>query len=454
MERSIVFELTKEFKKLFQQALDEKNDNLIISYLENVSPADISLLLKDLSIEYCSHVFQLVGNETTAKILENTEKDYVNRFIECFSLSELAFCVEQMDTDDGADILYKIPVEDRNEVFRLIKNDEKASHLMELLRYEEDVAGGIMAKELVKANYNWSIQQCIEEIRKQAENVKIIYSVYVVDDYGKLLGKVAIKKILLTNDTAKVKDIYDDKLIYVETSTSEEEVISVMRKYDLDAIPVVNARGKLVGRITMDDIVDIMRENADEVQQLMSGVSSDVEEHDSIWKISKSRLPWLMIGMTGGIFAAHFMGFFKEEITIVPALAFFIPLITASGGNVGIQSSSLVVQSLANPSAFKGSPIDKLFKGMIVAALNGVILSLIVFICVSFLMNDYLLAITVSIALFSVVLLASFMGTITPLILNKMNINPALASGPFITTTNDILGLIVYFAIAHLLCSV
>ncbi len=451
MEPVMTFELSVEFKDRFQQALDEQDASFIKSTLDGVNPADISALLDEFDAEECKYVFDLLTPEVGASILEDLEEDVREDFIKEFSAPDLAAFVELMDSDDGTDILYEMEVADRNEVIRQISDEEKASNLMELLEYDEDVAGGLMAKELIKANLNWSISQCIEEIRLQAENVQKIYSVYVVDDKENLLGKVGVKNLILGKSGAKVADIYDDQIISVETSTSEEEVASIMQKYDLEAVPVVNARGRLVGRITIDDVIDVIRENAEEERQLMTGVSSDVEEDDTVWKISRARLPWLIIGMAGGLVGAQFMGFFREEIIIVPALAFFIPLITASGGNVGIQSSSIVVQSLANPNVFADSMWKRLLKVFFVAIVNGAILSLMVFGAVILFMREQPLAATVSIALFAVVLLASFMGTITPLILNRFGVNPALASGPFITTTNDLLGLAVYFSTAHLL---
>ena len=451
MEASKTFELSVEFRERFQQALNDRDDNFITTSLDGVNAADVSALLYEFNGEECKYVFDLLPSDIDSEILVELEQDVREEFIKHFSAKELASYVENMDSDDGTDLLYEMSVSDRNEVIRQIEDEEKASNLMELLEYDEDVAGGLMAKELIQANYNWNILQCIEEIRKQAESVEKIYSVYVINDRGDLLGKVGLKKIILANDRAKVADIYDEELVSVETSTSEEEVANVMQKYDLEAVPVVNARGKLVGRITIDDVIDVIKENAEEERQLMTGVSSDVEEDDSVWRISKARLPWLIIGMAGGLIGAQFMGFFKEEIIIVPALAFFIPLITASGGNVGIQSSSIVVQSLANPNVFADSMLQRLLKVFFVAVVNGIILSLMVFGAVILFMQDQSLAATVAIALFSVVLLASFMGTITPLVLNRFGVNPALASGPFITTTNDLLGLAVYFSVAHLL---
>lgn len=451
MEAVMTFELSVEFKDRFQQALDAQDTAFITSTLEGVNPADISALLDEFDSKECKYVFDLLPREVGARILEDLEEDVREEFLKEFSATELAAFVELMDSDDGTDILYEMSVTDRNEVIRQISDEEKASNLMELLEYDEDVAGGLMAKELIKANMNWNILQCIEEIRKQAENVEKIYSVYVVDDHDRLVGKVAVKNLIIAKSSSKVADIFDSQLISVETSTSEDEVIDIMQKYDLEAVPVLNARGKLVGRITIDDVIDVIKEIADEERQLMTGVSSDVEEDDTVWKISRARLPWLIIGMAGGLVGAQFMGFFKDEIIIVPALAFFIPLITASGGNVGIQSSSIVVQSLANPNVFADSMWKRLLKVLMVAIVNGAILSLMVFGAVILVMREEPLAATVAIALFSVVLLASFMGTITPLLLNRFGVNPALASGPFITTTNDLLGLAVYFSIAHLL---
>lgn len=447
----MLFELSIDFRERFQQAIDEKDHAFIKDVLKGVNPADISALLYEFDSEECKFVFDILPLSINAEIISDLEEDVRKNFLKQFAPSELASLVEEMDSDDGTDLLYDMPVSERNQVIRDIKDEEKASHILELLEYDEDVAGGLMAKELIKANINWNILQCIEEIRKQGENIEKFYSVYVVDDSNKYLGKVSVKKLLLTNDTASVEDIYDDSHASVETSTSEEEVVAIMQKYDMEAIPVVNARGKLVGRITIDDIVDVIKENADEERQLMAGVSSDVEEDDSVWKISKARLPWLIIGMSGGLLAAQFLGFFEEEIIIVPALSFFIPLITASGGNVGIQSSSIVVQTLANPSAFQETMWNRLIKVLMVAVLNGVILSAFVLVSVIIFMGDQSLAFTISIALFSVVILASFMGTITPLILDRFGINPAVASGPFITTANDLLGLAVYFSTAHLL---
>lgn len=445
------FELSKEYLERFQQALDEKDDGFIRQSLEGVNPADITSLLYEFDSEECRYVFEVLPKETNAAILNDLDDDLREDFIKGFTPQQLAQYLEFLDSDDCTDILYQMSPKKREDVIKHIENEEKASHILDLLRYDEDVAGGLMAKELIKANLNWSILQCIDEIRKQAENVQKIYSVYVVDNVGHLLGKVSLKKIILADGKARIADIYDDNVVAVETYMSEEEVANIMRKYDLEAVPVVNARGKLVGRITIDDVVDVITEMAEEERQMMSGISADVEEDDTVWMLSKARLPWLTIGLAGGILGAWFMGIFEGDIQLIPALAFFIPLITATGGNVGIQSSSLVVQSLANPNVFAGTIFHRMLKVLFVAVVNGVILALMVFGVVMLINRNEPLAFTVSIALFCVVLLASFMGTVVPLVLDKFGINPALASGPFITTANDLLGLAVYFSVAHVL---
>ncbi|MEJ0055887.1 MAG: magnesium transporter [Bacteroidota bacterium] len=306
-------------------------------------------------------------------------------------------------------------------------------------------AGGLMAKELIKARSNWSVVQCVEEIRKQAENVTKFYTVFVVDENDKLLGKVALQDIVISDVNKSVADIYEQDVVSVETYLADTEVAGIMKKYDLESVPVVNVQGQLVGRITIDDIVDVITEQADEDRQLMSGISEDVEEDDTVWKNTRARLPWLLIGIFGGMLSARFMGLFEQELARVTAIAFFVPLIQATGGNVGIQSSSLVVQSLASTGFVIEGLWQRMTKVLFVALLNAFFLSVLVFGGNWLLFGNKELSLVVSIALFSVVVFASLVGTITPLILDRFGFNPAVASGPFITTINDLLGLTVYF---------
>jgi len=449
----VKFDLSKEYLELVLQAIEKRDKNFIHQTMDGVDPADISLLLDEVDAEEAKYVFDVLNDEVVADIIEELEDDTRKEVIEELEPKEIAIYIEEMESDDAVDVISELPVKTREQVIAAIKDPQTAAHIQELMRYDEDCAGGLMAKEMIVANINWNIKQTIAEIRRQAENVEKIYSVYVVDDLGKLKGKVSVKTIILKGDNVKVQDIYDEDVKSVETFMDEEEVADFMQKYDLVAVPVVNLQGKLVGRITIDDIVDVITEQAEEDMQLMSGISSDVEEDDSVWAITKARFPWLLIGLIGGVLGAWAIGIFEGPLKENTALAFFIPLVMATGGNVGIQSSTLVVQSLANKSAFEESFAKRIGKMFLVAFLTGVVLATISFGIVYLWKGEINLGYVVSISLVCVVMLASFMGTSTPLVLDKLGVNPALASGPFITTTNDILGIIVYLAIANLLLS-
>ncbi|MFT6053603.1 MAG: magnesium transporter [Roseivirga sp.] len=444
------FELSKGYLQALENAIEEKNDVFIRNTMEGINSADISALLDEVDSDAAKYVIDILENDIGAEIIEDLDEDTRAKFLAHFSPKEVADYITEMDSDDAVDIINALPPKKREEVISEITDPNTAAHINELMRYDEDCAGGLMAKEMIVANLNWTIVQTIEEIRRQRENVERIYSVYVVDDKHKLLGKVSVKDILLANDTTQVKDIFDEDIIAVETYLDEEEVANIMQKYDLDVLPVVNLQGRLVGRITIDDIVDVITEQAEEDMQLMSGITSGVEEDDTIWAISKARLPWLIIGLFGGILGAFVIRNFEEQIQTVTGLALFIPLVMATGGNVGIQSSTLVIQSLANKSAFSDTLLKRLGKMFLVAMLSGVVLGGLSFLFVH-LYGETHLGLVVAVALQAVILLASFTGTVTPLVLDKMGINPALASGPFITTTNDILGIAVYLMIANLL---
>ena len=446
----VEFELTKEFRDRFQQALDEKDDRFILDTLQDVKSADITSLLYEFDSEESKYVMDLLSIEQQAEIINDLDTDTRKEYLRIYRPAEVTAFVNLLDSDDVADILNELPIKTREEVLSGLDR-ELRQQVTELLRYEENVAGGLMAKELIKASVNWTVVQCVEEIRKQAENVTKFYVVYVVDEHDTLVGRVSLQDLIISDARKVVADIYEKDIIRVETSMEEREVAEIMRRYDLESVPVVNVREQLVGRITIDDVVDVITELAEEERQMMAGISEDVEEDDSVWRNTRARLPWLLIGIVGGIISAQFMGIFEAELTEITAIAFFIPLIQATGGNVGIQSSSLVVQSLANPGFVDEGLWKRLVKVFMVAMLNGFFLSLVVFGLNILLDDDRRLSMIVSIALFSVVVFASFIGTITPLILSRFGFNPALASGPFITTTNDLLGLAVYFYIVHLL---
>ena len=451
MEEIVTFELSRDYIDRLKEAIAAQDNNFIKTSFEGIDPSDIASVLEELDIDESRYILDLLHDELVADILNETDADMRTKLLLKFELPRISSFLSFLESDDVVDIINELPVKLREEIVAAIENEERAQYIVDLLRYDDDCAGGLMAKELIKANLNWNVVQCIEEIRRQAENVEKIYSVYVVDSKNKLLGRVSLKKLLISEDKTLVKNIYDPDLVAVETYFDQEEVVSIMRKYDLESVPVVNGVGKLVGRITIDDVMDVMAEMAEEERQLMSGISEDVEEDDSIWMITRARLPWLIIGLAGGLLGAWFIGLFETDIAMIPAMAFFIPLITATGGNVGIQSSAIVVQSLADKSGLASDNIQRFMKGLFVSLINGLVLAVIVLSFSIVLGQSVRLGSIVAFSLFCVVLLASVMGTITPLILDKIGINPALAAGPFITTANDLLGLGVYFTIAHFL---
>jgi len=450
MVEAVTFGLNKEFRDRFQQALTERDVGFIRQSLEGVNAADITALLYEFNSEESKYVLDLLSLEIRAEIISALDSDTREGFLKTYNSEELIAIINLLDSDDAADILNELPIKTREEILEGLEKVLR-SQVIDLLRYDEHVAGGLMAKELITARVRWTVVQCIEEIRKQVENVSKFYAVYVVDDQNKLLGGVPLQKLILTDSTTLVKDIYDPEIVSVQTHMEDTEVASIMRKYDLESVPVVNVYGQLVGRITIDDVVDVITEQADEERQLMSGISEDVEEADSIWRLTRARLPWLLIGIMGGLISVQFIGAFSSDLMRITAIAFFIPLIQATGGNVGIQSSTIVVQSLANPGFVEERLWGRLARVFTVALLNGFLLSLIVLLANLLVGGESSrLFIVVSIALFTVVLIASLVGTLTPLVLNKFGFNPALASGPFITTINDLLGLGVYFLTIHL----
>ncbi len=446
------FELTKDYLEKLQSAINQQDNEFILAEMEELYPADITNILYELSGEESYYLVKLLDKKLGAEIITNLDADDRKKFLKNFTPQEIAEYVDLVDSDDAVDILNEQPKDISEDIVGLLKDKEQARFVNDLMHYDEDSAGGLMQKELVKINIKQSVTECVEEIRRQAEDVENVTAVYVVDDDIILQGRVSLKKIILAKRGSKIADIYSDDIVSVKTTATGEEVADIMQKYDLDAVPVVNIQGRLLGRITIDDVVDFITEQAQEDVQAMTGISEDVEEDDSVWKLVRSRLPWLIGGMCGSFLAAKLIDGFDDTLSAIPAIAAFIPLIGSTGGNVGIQSSSIIVQSLADKSGIDTPLGERLVKVLKVALLNALIAGIFAF-GGSFLVDnaDATLSLTVSLSIFSIVMLASLMGTFTPLVLDKFKINPAIASGPFITITNDLLGYGVYLLIVYLL---
>lgn len=443
--------LTKELLSEIREWIADGKDTTLHEVTRDVHPADIAELINELRREEAVYLYRILDEEFAAEVMLELDDDVREKLLSSLTSREIAEeLIENIDSDDAADVLSELSEEKQEEVIALLEDEEQASDLIDLLTYEEGTAGALMGTEMVCVNRNWTVAHAIREMRKQADDLDHIYSIYVIDEKETLIGTLSVKTMIFASESMRttIGELYKDvKVRSVLASAPAEEVANIMKKYDLVALPVVNEQGILLGRITIDDIVDVIQEEADKDYQMASGISEDVESGDSVFALTRARLPWLLIGMMGGMVSANIIGVF--DITENPQMAVFMPLIAAMGGNVGVQSAALVVKALANKSVLDETLGQKLFKELGVGLFNGFICSIIIFGVSMLFQIDYHLSLTASIALFCVIIFASFFGTWIPMTLNKFKIDPALATGPFVTTLNDIFGLIIYFSIGH-----
>ena len=452
-EKHTKFVLTDELISKILDFINSSDDNSILETFSNYHHADIAEIIEELNSEEATYIIKLLDSEKTSDVLMELDDDYREKILKNLSIKEIAEEVEELDSDDATDIISELPEEKQKKVISKIIDAEHKADIKELLKYDEDSAGGLMAKELIKVNENWTVTRCVKEMRSQASEVTRVHSVYVVDNDDILLGRLSLKDLLVANPKTKIKSIYKKNVDHVYDTDSAESVASTMQKYDLGAIPVVNKKKKLLGRITIDDIVDLIKEEAEEDYQLAAGILQDVDVDDTIFELTKARLPWLIVGLIGGIGAAFVMVGFDEILIQNEILFYFTPLIAAMAGNVGVQSSAIIVQGLANDE-IRGSINNRLFKETLLSILNGVILAILLFLFIYFWKGDTNIALALSVALVAVVIVAGIIGTFIPLFLNKRGIDPAIATGPFITTSNDIFGILIYFMVAKLILQI
>ena len=446
------FELTKEYISELQECLNNNLKADLLNEVNQLHPADIADICDELETEEVVLLYQCLDPEIATDVLVELEEDVREKLLRNLSPKEIAEnFIDNMDSDDAADIMAELSDEKKDEVISAITDIDLASDIVDLLLYPEDSAGGLMAKELIKVRINWTLIQCLREMRKQAEDIEDVYTIYVVDNQDKLIGTLSLKKLLLAPGGATVKDLYFEEIRSVKAYEKSDEIASIMEKYDLVVLPVVDELNRLIGRITIDDIVDVIKEEADKDYQMASGISESVDSTDSVKVLTRARLPWLLVGLLGGILGALVIGQYEDTLQIYPEMALFIPLIAAMGGNVGVQSSAIIVQGLANNSLGFDNLFQRLRKEFLVALLNGVVCSILIFAYTILYKDSNELAATVSVALVLVIIFAGLFGTFVPLMLDKYKIDPALATGPFITTMNDIVGLFIYFGIGHLM---
>ena len=422
--------------------------------LKSIHYADLAEIIESISINHATFLIKLLGSEKTADALADVDPDIREGILDQLSAKEIADEVLELDTDDAADIILELPEERKEKVMSQINDDEHLSDIRDLLRYDENTAGGLMAKELVKVQEDLSVLKCLNEMRAQAENVKRVHSIYVVDEKNRLMGRLSLKDLITANSRAIVKDIYIPKVDYVTVNQQSEDVAKIMSKYDLEAIPVINNERKLLGRITIDDIVDVIKEEAEKDYQLAAGISADVEADDKIFDLVKARLPWLFLGLLGGLGSVFILQDF-ESIMEEPKLRnlfFYTPLIAAMAGNVGVQSSAIIVQGIAN-DVLKGSLFNRLFKEIGLSLINGLSLALVILIFGQLVDQSFLVSATIAGSMMLVIVVSALVGTFIPIVLDKQGIDPAIATGPFITTANDIFGIFLFFYVAKIVLS-
>ena len=449
----IPFEFSAALLETVESGIKNENDAALQKQLNALHYADIAEILDELNLDQATYIIKLLDSETTSDVLSELGEDVREKVLQNLSVKEIAEEVKELDTDDAVDLISELPPERKQKVIAQIDDKELVADINELLEYDENSAGGLMAKELVKVYETWTVAGCLRKIRTQAENVKRVHSIYVVDKADKLIGRLSLKDLLIAKNETKISAIYIPKVDAVHVNDDDEDVARLMAKYDLEAVPVVDDEKTLLGRITIDDIVDVIIEEAEKDYQLAAGITQDVDAEDSIFALTRARLPWLFLGLIGGVGAAIIMGTFDTIIEDFPLILLFTPLIAAMAGNVGVQSSAIIVQGLANDD-IKGSINSRLIKEMLLATLNGIILAVFLFGFMWFWQQDFQTALAVSVSLVAVIIVAGIVGTFIPLFLHKRGIDPAIATGPFITTSNDIFGILIYFIIAKFILNI
>ena len=448
----MAFQISDELIAQVEQLIAQKNDDGLVQLFDEYHFADLAEFLDELDTRQATYLLKLLDSETTSDAIMELDEDVRERLLDNLSPAEIAEELDEMDTDDAADVVAELDEEIQQEVIDNIDDDKHAQEIMELLNYEDDSAGGLMAKELVKVKDTWTVAGCVREMRRQAKNVTRVHSIYVTDKEGKLMGRLSLKDLLTVSEKTQIKEIYIDKVDYVTVDTDGDEVAKIMQKYDLEAIPVVDHDHVLIGRITIDDIVDYIKDEAEKDYQLAAGITQEVEADDTIFELTKARLPWLVLGLFGGLAAVFILQDFEEFMydPQVKALFFFTPLIAAMAGNVGVQSSAIIVQGLAN-DVVKGSLLKRLLKEVGLSLINGIALGAIV-VLFGFVMGyELIFSLTIALSMISVIIIAALIGTFVPIILDKRGIDPAIATGPFITTSNDIFGIFLFFYLSKLI---
>jgi magnesium transporter len=417
--------------------------------IDDMRAPDVAEILMALPVDRRSALFNTLDPKLASETLTLIEEVPARELLESLEDSYIGTLVDLMASDDAADVLNLLPPDRAQNVLKKISREEY-EYVLELLKFDEETAGGLMAREVISVKGETRIEEVIELLRTEAENIEHIQYIYVVDQELILLGIIPIINLLVVDPRARADEVMMRDIVTVTVDTDQEDVAAVFAKYDLYSLPVVDARGRLAGRITVDDIIDVIAEEASEDIKIMAGTGDEEFWERSSLRVSRARLPWLLTGLFGGIASAIVMNHFRDSLEAVLALAFFVPVITAMGGNVGIQSSAIVVRELATGGLGLVRTSSKLLRELRVSLINGIVLGSVLLVIVSLWQRDYRLGLLLGLCMLTIICWATVMGAIVPLLLKKMNVDPALATGPFITTSNDILGILIYLGIATL----
>ena len=442
-------EYNDEYLEHIRTIINDNRADEARAELATLHPADIAELYQNLDLNEAEYLYRLLDEDTAADVLMELDEEDRLKLLSAMPAEQIAKQIDHLETDDAVDLIQQLDEDEREAILAHIDDVEQAGDIIDLLKYDEDTAGGLMGTEMLVVNENWSMPECIKQLRLQAEEMDEIYYVYVVDDDNKLKGILQLKKLITHPSVSKIRNVMDVDPVAVKVDTPIDEVALDFEKYNLVAMPVIDSIGRLLGRITVDDVMDQVREASERDYQLASGLSSDVDADDSIFAQTKARIPWLLIGIVSGIVASLILGTIEAKLQAVTALALFIPIIGGTGGNVGVQASAIVVQSLANGSLEVKEFSKQLGKEVLIGLLNASIIAVVIFIYnLIMLPSDFAVTMSVAVSLFVVVMFATILGTVVPLTLEKLHINPALATGPFIQISNDLVGLVIYVQIS------
>ncbi|WP_281227254.1 magnesium transporter [Flavobacterium aquiphilum] len=459
------FKISKELIKEIAQLIQAKNNHELEVLLNDIHHADFAEILDEVDIDEATYIFKVLDSEKTAEILLELEDDLRENILKRLSAKEIAEEIDELDTNDAADIIGELSKEKKAEVISELQDVEHAKSIVDLLRYDEDTAGGIMHKELVKVNENWNVLTCVKEMRIQAENVSRVHSIYVVDDDDRLKGRLSLKDLLSTSTRTPISEVYIKKLHFVGVDTPDVDVARIMEKYDLEAIPVVDELGRLVGRITIDDVIDVIKDeiekrDTEDIQKFGGLEALDLPYVQTrLFEMVKKRATWLVVLFFGELFTASAMGFFEGEIDKAIVLTLFIPLIISSGGNSGSQAATLIIRAMAlNELTLRDwwyVMKKEIASGFLLGSILGIVGFIRILIWQTLDFHDYgehwfFVAMTVAVSLVFIVLWGTLSGSMIPFVLKKLKLDPATSSAPFVATLVDVTGLIIYFSIALL----